>query len=58
MSERTDKEAPRLLPVTLPDGVTDREAAEFEEGLATLDQLVARLRAYAEKIDAPDRSFP
>lgn len=47
-----------LTPVALPPSVTEREAAEFAEGLAILDDLVTRLRAYAEDIEAPVRNRP
>ncbi len=48
----------RLLPVALPSSASEREAAEFAEGLKIVDALVARLRAQSGEAEAPGRKAP
>ena len=58
MPQPLDDKAARLAPVALPRGASERETAEFAEGLAILDGLVARLRAHAGDVKEPQRNEP
>lgn len=58
MPQTPDDKTARLAPVVLPRGASEREAAEFAEGLAILDGLVARLRAHAGDMKEPQRNDP
>jgi hypothetical protein len=53
-----DDKTARLAPVALPRRASEREAAEFAEGLAILDGLVARLRAHVGNVKEPQRNEP
>ena len=58
MPQPSDDKAARLAPVALPRGASERESAEFAEGLAILDGLVARLRAHARNVEKPRQDEP